>query len=340
MNRWARWLLLVALMIAAPMVNAEDSAALIARMQAAGIQNSLDAPGIKPWHLKVTYQLFDDKGSAGEQGIMEEWWSSPKLYKISFTGPSYSATVIQNQDGQFKSSAAKVPHLLTMLPELMVHPMPQEQILTDATPRLQRQQFGKQKVELDCITLTSFKPEVSLGLFRTYCLDDMNRLRLFYNAGTVEAGFNQLGVFQQRTVGVDFFMAADGKKILAAHLATLQIDPSDAAEFTPSPDMAKLSQPKVLNVEPTAIRGLKISGPAPEYPQSARMRHIEGSVLLSVTIGVDGHVHDMTVTSSPDADLARAAEKAVQQWVYKPYQLNGVPTAVHSVITINFRFGN
>lgn len=343
MRTFRRWLLvstLCGVIASAPILKAEDAAALLTRLQTAGIANSLDDAGLKPWYLKVSYQLFDNKGNPGEQGTMEEWWSSPKLYKLSFTSPSYRSTEIHNQNGAFFSKETKEPHMLTMLPELMLHPMPQEWMLAHATPKLKKEKFGKQKVELDCITLgPSHSPEMSVGLFRTYCLDEMNRLRLFYDPNTLEAGRNTLGMFQQRTVAVDLLVAANGLNLLTAHVTALQTDPSDAAEFTPTQDMSKLSQPKTLNVGPAVIAGRKVGGPPPEYPPAARQSHKQGSVLLSAIIGTDGHIHDLQVISDPDDDLSAAAEKAVQQWVYKPYLLNGVPTEVETTITVNFRMG-
>jgi len=322
------------------MLKAEDATALLTRLQAATAANSLDDASLTPWHLKVSYQLFDNKGKPGESGTMEEWWSSPTLYKLSFTSPSYTSTEIHNQDGVFFTNGARKPYMLTMLQELMLHPMPQEWMLAHATPKLKKEKFGKQKVELDCIALEpSHFPEMSVGSFRTYCLDDMNRLRLSYDANTLEAGRNTLGTFQQRIVAVDLLVAANGMNLLTAHVTALQTDPSDAAEFIPTPEMSKESGPRALHVGSAVVAGRKVGGPPPEYPPAARQSHKQGSVLLSAIIGTDGHIHDLQVISDPDDDLSAAAEKAVQQWVYKPYLLNGVPTEVETTITVNFRMG-
>lgn len=343
MRVFPRWLLVGALcgsLASAANMKAEDASALLARLQSAATVNSLDDASLKPWHLKVSYQLFDNKGKPGEQGTMEEWRSSPKLYKLSFTSPSYTSTEIHNQDGVFFTNGAREPYMLTMLQDLMLHPMPQEWMLAQATPKLKKEKFGKQKVELDCITLEpSHFPQMSVGQFRTYCLDDTNRLRLSYDVNTLEAARNTLGVFQQRTVAIDLLVAANGMNLLTAHVTTLQTDPSDAAEFIPTPEMSKESGPRAFHVGSAVVAGQKVSGPPPTYPEGARAQHKSGTVLLSAIIGTDGRIHDLEVISDPDDNLAAAAKEAVQQWVYKPFMLNGAPTEAQTMITVNFRMG-
>src|ERR1035437_3106902 len=50
------------------------------------------SPELKPWHLKATYQLYDEKGKPSEQGIYEYWWASPKVYRSTWTRPGATHT--------------------------------------------------------------------------------------------------------------------------------------------------------------------------------------------------------------------------------------------------------
>ena len=56
---------------------------------------------------------------------------------------------------------------------------------------------------------------------------------------------------------------------------------------------------------------------APKYPQEAKDKHIEGSVVLEVQIDEKGHVTDAHVLSGPE-ELRSAALEAVLQWHYSP----------------------
>jgi len=55
----------------------------------------------------------------------------------------------------------------------------------------------------------------------------------------------------------------------------------------------------------------------PNYPPDARAQHLEGTVVLNVEIGEDGHV-SKAVVASGNPLLASAAVQAVRQWQYEP----------------------
>ena len=74
---------------------------------------------------------------------------------------------------------------------------------------------------------------------------------------------------------------------------------------------------------------------APEYPAIARQSGAQGEVILTATIGVDGHVKDVKVVEGHPL-LRNAAIAAVKQWVYKPTLLNGVATESETRISLNF----
>jgi len=73
----------------------------------------------------------------------------------------------------------------------------------------------------------------------------------------------------------------------------------------------------------------------PEYPPIARAAGIQGMVVLQAVIGRDGSIEKLQVVSGHPV-LAPAAVKAVQQWRYRPYVLNGEPVEVETQVTVNF----
>lgn len=74
----------------------------------------------------------------------------------------------------------------------------------------------------------------------------------------------------------------------------------------------------------------------PVYPVLARRARIEGTVRLQAVIAKDGSVHKVEVISG-HAVLAHAATEAVQQWRYKPTELNGQPVEVVTNIDVVFK---
>jgi TonB family protein len=74
---------------------------------------------------------------------------------------------------------------------------------------------------------------------------------------------------------------------------------------------------------------------APEYPAEAREQNLQGTVVLVVDIESDGTVGEIGVASG-DPILAGAAMKAVKQWRYQPYSVNGQPVERQTRISIKF----
>ena len=73
----------------------------------------------------------------------------------------------------------------------------------------------------------------------------------------------------------------------------------------------------------------------PEYPPEARAKGIQGPVVLDVQVQGDGRVSTVNVVSG-DPMLSEAAVKAVKQWVYQPFSVDGKPVERQTRITIRF----
>lgn len=62
--------------------------------------------------------------------------------------------------------------------------------------------------------------------------------------------------------------------------------------------------------------------------------------MLAVLISKEGVPVKVFVKQSLRADYDRSAIDAVSQWRWKPYLLNGNPTAVKTTITVNYTLAN
>jgi TonB family protein len=74
----------------------------------------------------------------------------------------------------------------------------------------------------------------------------------------------------------------------------------------------------------------------PIYPSEALRQKVEGEVMLETLIGEDGTVREVHAVSGPD-QLRPAAMDAVKWWRFEPYEVNGHPTQVHTLIEVDFR---
>jgi TonB family protein len=80
-----------------------------------------------------------------------------------------------------------------------------------------------------------------------------------------------------------------------------------------------------------------VSKVEPEYSEEARVAKIQGTVVLTVVIGVDGHAADITLARSIGFGLDEKALDAVTQWEFKPGTRDGLPVPVMAQIEVNFR---
>ncbi len=73
----------------------------------------------------------------------------------------------------------------------------------------------------------------------------------------------------------------------------------------------------------------------PDYPESAREQHLQGTVILNIQVGKNGRVRGLSRISG-DSQLTLLAAKAVRRWKFTPLVRDGSPVDFDSQITLNF----
>jgi len=61
-----------------------------------------------------------------------------------------------------------------------------------------------------------------------------------------------------------------------------------------------------------------------------------GTTILTLTVGIEGNVHDVHVTQSLDTVLDQKAIEAVQQWKFLPARMHGLPVPVEISVDVDF----
>jgi TonB family protein len=333
-----KYLCAAAILVLAVDSYAQDAAALAERLHRAIALNSIDDGQIKPWHLKLSFQLFDAKGKPTEKGTIEEWWVGPLVNKTVYSSPSYSSTDLQTRNGLYRSKEKpSIPSALELVLQQVLHPMANEDDIRESKPELREHDFGKTK--MDCILLTQEIEGVQYspwGLFPTYCFDlGQDSLRLSFDFGSQLTVRNRIGTFEERKVAVDQTTSSGLVNLITAHLDLLEAATINDADMVPSDDMEKFDSSPVA-VSPQIASALILNKVIPIYPHNALEHHVSGTVVLQARIGSDGRIHSLRVASTPDPDLAIAAVDAVRQWTYRPYLLKGRPVDINAKIAVNF----
>jgi TonB family protein len=86
-----------------------------------------------------------------------------------------------------------------------------------------------------------------------------------------------------------------------------------------------------------AVPARLIHSVAAQYPPMARQLHVEGEVLLNVSVDTTGAVSTIKVVSGPPL-LRTAATDCVKRWKYQPATLGDKPVASTEVVKLDFHW--
>jgi TonB family protein len=96
---------------------------------------------------------------------------------------------------------------------------------------------------------------------------------------------------------------------------------------------------KLSQVGRKPLEEMHITKVDPQYPESAKVAHIQGDVVIYVRIDKLGHVAKLSAMGGHPI-LIQAAMDAVKQWTYKPYEVSGEAVDVESTVRVQFRMDN
>jgi protein TonB len=110
--------------------------------------------------------------------------------------------------------------------------------------------------------------------------------------------------------------------------------PEAAPREVPAPiPQAQPDRPKPVIMDMKLLRSV-----APDYPEDARRRKIEGSVDLTYIVGSDGRVRDVEVAdSNPPGVFDAEAVAAVKRWRYDARREDGIPVEHPARVRLEFK---
>lgn len=128
-------------------------------------------------------------------------------------------------------------------------------------------------------------------------------------------------------------------KITPVSFAGRTVEDSAAPQAADPPEVpapipqAQPDRPKAVVMEMKLLRSV-----APDYPEDARRKKIEGSVEVQYIVGRDGRVRDVEVASStPPGVFDSEAVAAVKRWRYDARREDGVPVDHPGRVRLEFK---
>lgn len=103
----------------------------------------------------------------------------------------------------------------------------------------------------------------------------------------------------------------------------------------PAPPVVAAAPPSVVQGADLSAR--MISGAPPRYPLECRRRKEQGTVILALTLDLDGRVSSISIARSSGFErLDNAALSAVRKWRWAPLVKDGKPVMVKGQVEIPF----
>lgn len=97
--------------------------------------------------------------------------------------------------------------------------------------------------------------------------------------------------------------------------------------------------PNEFRISSGVAQRLLLHSVEPEYPGELENSGDSGEVLVRVVIDNHGDTSKVISISSVDPKISEAAVKAVKQWKFNPYLLNGKPVEVETTVSVPYNFG-
>jgi hypothetical protein len=341
--------LLLALLLPTPLSRAEDTGALQSQLKKAADLSTPNDAALKPWHAKLSLQLYDLKGNPTGTGTVEEWWMAPGNEKRVFAFPDYQGAEIITSDGIFRSAnLVSEPMFIADVLNQFIHPMAAEDKTGGFKPTGRTLQLAG--VTLPCVMLAKSNSRVAnqpIGFYPSWCTEPgKDALRVFVDNGGIAIIRNGISSFQGKDIPVDVGVTWNGTVLANGHLEDISLEGMPTAPFAPDRDMVKAPKP-------IELKGKKLENQAdkrtePDFSQSAGVRDqstrningaLQGDIEIRLWVGEDGQIRDMLLESYPSAGVAQTAFDALRQWTFHPYRVEGRPVPFTGTVDFEINKG-
>lgn len=325
----------------------KDPSAILA---AAAPLYDFSSPGLKPWHLRASYQLYDLKGQPAERGTWEYWWTTPKIHRSAWTRIGSEHTQWSTADGAVyrKDSGGPLRYFERNINEILLSPLPSAADRNSGRMKFELKMLPHEKPPVACVVTTLQwllngklqVPSSEMGSY--YCFDPATLALLMTYSNEMTKQYSQLVKTQDHYLARQVEVAMGRQKLFTASVESIEFLSSADANFSPPAD-ATLELPAPIQPgddQGDISVGELVKKTQPVYPAIAKMAHEQGVVVIAAVIGADGRIHDPEVLASPSPMLAESAVDSVKKWEYRPYLVNGHAVEVETIVDVTFSLGN
>jgi hypothetical protein len=299
-------------------------------LQLAQTTNGLNLTPTIPWHIKLTYDQFDEDGDNIHSGTVEEFYASPKKYKRIFISDTLKQTDIATSNGLFRSGDQQWEGSIELqVQQETITPLYRAN-LAEKNTRLDSLDWPIGKNTLPCVVIRRTDMTISDNGLPKYCFDSgTTKLRYTRGTGWDETVYNNMFLFQGRAVARDITVTNGGKPKLKIHVEILEeLSQPDDTLFTPPSDSTKIAgRIKIQG----AILNSYIIDRTPLEPNGEK-----GTLTVRFVVGKDGKVIEAEVLDGPKG-LQKGVLHTIRGYKFRPFLVLDEPVEVESKMTFNFQ---
>ncbi len=303
----------------------------------------LESEGTSPFRLEVAFETFDYQGKPDGSGTMVEEWLKPGTQRrvLTYRGSTWTQTsragVVRLTGNSFPAS-----YMEDKLIHALLDPGPTEDRLRSVTPNYKPLTIGT--VALDCVILAPVdvvrKTDTPDNVPSSYCMSDSPRVvRAVQERYSVDILYSHFLSLDQHFIAKDVAITQGLVQRGTAHVTSLTLAPGlKDADFVLPVGSDSSAEELRLMAGSLMDKDAMVNKVTPRYPEDARQARIQGTVTMDAVVDEAGMVQRLEVISTPFDSMARESIAAVKQWQYKPYLVDGKPTAFRLVLSVNFSF--
>jgi TonB family protein len=297
-------------------------------LKLASDMNGLDVPSAKPWHIKLSYDQFDEDGDNVHSGTLEEFYSGPKKFKRIYTSDTVNRIDFANDAGLFRAGDQTWPSVVESgVLNSALHPLYLAR-WDNHTRRPEKTDLKLETGKLSCVTLRDNDTRVIHLGAPVFCFEPGTVMLRYVNANLAAViTYDNIVPFQGHYIARDITIRHVDKPFLKIHVEELgEITKISDGFFAPPSDAKGPLGGRIPVPSSTYNEEYQISSPQPSYP-----RGVSGMVHVKYVVGKDGNVIEATANDGPE-ELRKAVLKAVRKYRFRPYLLLDQAVEVESSI--------
>ena len=296
--------------------------------------NNLPADGKPPFHLKLSFQVFDVSGKPEEQGTLDDWWAGPEGSYVEVSAPSLGTLHTLWPSDLPSDESRRTLYLVRDLLDAVQAPY--------GTVPLRGKLVSDTKTEgklvLNCMHVEREGSHEMTSAYETACVDETTKTIRIVSGWDKTSLRNRTATFGPTRVALDVQVSYLGRQAITGKVEALEaFHPAtspvvlDRAATPAASESANAGGASGAVIPARRLKGADLS-----FPQVAREHGIAGKVILAVHITNAGDVGAVLPIASVDPILANTSMEAVKTWTFAPATLNGKPVPTDMTLSVSF----